>query len=206
MSEIVYVRLLRKVEMPNSGPIYVKDIALLSCSTELKNRLEYLPLHYITKKDKNVIVVDGFSVIEKMAEHHKNIDVQILGPAQSIILITQKKKKAAFWMIAGIWLLLYIGAAMAIMNFHYDVSMEAVQQKLHFMLSGEEKEHPFWIQVPYSIGLGLGMILFFNHLFNKKFNEEPSPLEVEVFKYQQSMDAYMAVYENKVEKDDDVRN
>ncbi|MDD1367314.1 hypothetical protein PTB13_04110, partial [Bacillus sp. MHSD17] len=51
--------------------------------------------------------------------------------------------------------------------------------------------------IPYSLGLGLGMVLFFNHVFQKRINEEPSPLEVEMFQYQQSLDQYVIVHENK---------
>ncbi|MFP3360102.1 stage V sporulation protein AA, partial [Planococcus sp. SIMBA_143] len=36
----------------------------------------------------------------------------------------------------------------------------------------------------------------FNHLFKKRFNEEPSPLEVEMFNYQQDLDQYVIVHEN----------
>ncbi|MFG6118522.1 MULTISPECIES: stage V sporulation protein AA [Thalassobacillus] len=203
MGNIVYVRLRKKVDMTSYRPVLLKDIAYLACSITLKEKMETLPLHYITKKDKNLIVIDGFVVIEKIAESFPEVEVQLIGPPQTIITIATKKRKPPLWMVAGIWVLLFVGAAMAIMNFHYDVSMEAVHQKLHFMLTGEQKKHPVWIQIPYSIGLGLGMILFFNHVFNKKINEEPSPLEVEVFKYQQSMDSYVAVNENKVENDDD---
>ena len=39
--------------------------------------------------------------------------------------------------------------------------------------------------------------LFFNHWFNKRFNEEPSPLEVEIFKYQQDLDNYLNYKENE---------
>lgn len=41
------------------------------------------------------------------------------------------------------------------------------------------------------------MILFFNHVFKKRLNEEPSPLEVEMFKYQLDLDHYVALNENK---------
>ena len=41
------------------------------------------------------------------------------------------------------------------------------------------------------------MILFFNHVFKKRFNEEPSPLEVEMFNYQQDLDQYVIMNENK---------
>jgi stage V sporulation protein AA len=41
------------------------------------------------------------------------------------------------------------------------------------------------------------MILFFNHFFQKRFNEEPSPLEVEMFNYQMDLDNYVIIHENK---------
>lgn len=83
------------------------------------------------------------------------------------------------------------------MNFHDDVSMQSVQEKLYKIITGEAKQKPLLFQIPYSLGLGLGMILFFNHVFRKRINEEPSPLEVEMFNYQQDLDSYVIVHENK---------
>jgi stage V sporulation protein AA len=83
------------------------------------------------------------------------------------------------------------------MNFHEDVSMGAVHQKIYKIVTGHYVKKPLILQIPYSIGLGIGMIMFFNHLFRKRFNEEPSPLEVEVFNYQQDLDQYVIMSENK---------
>jgi stage V sporulation protein AA len=96
-----------------------------------------------------------------------------------------------------IWFLLFFGSAMAIMNFHDDVSMRSVQEKLYKIITGVEDSKPWIFQIPYSIGLGLGMILFFNHVFQKRINEEPSPLEVEMFNYQMDLDNYVIIHENK---------
>ena len=83
------------------------------------------------------------------------------------------------------------------MNFHEDTSMQAVHQKLFYLMTGIKDSKPLSIQIPYSIGLGLGMILFFNHVFKKRINEEPSPLEVEMFNYQQNIDHYMIINESE---------
>jgi stage V sporulation protein AA len=68
---------------------------------------------------------------------------------------------------------------------------------LYTIITGVKEPKPFLFQIPYSIGLGLGMILFFNHVFQKRINEEPSPLEVEMFNYQQDLDNYVIIHENK---------
>lgn len=39
---------------------------------------------------------------------------------------------------------------------------------------------------------------FFNHWFKKRFNEEPSPLEVEIFNYQQDLQQYINTMENEL--------
>lgn len=88
---------------------------------------------------------------------------------------------------------------MTIMNFHYDVGMQETQQKIHYMLTGKVAESPLWIQIPYSLGLGVGMLLFFNHWFKKRFNNEPSPLEIEISKYQDALDDYIKKHEKHVD-------
>ena len=40
-----------------------------------------------------------------------------------------------------------------------------------------------------------GMMLFFNHLFRKKLNEEPNPLEVEMYLYQENVNSYVMAEE-----------
>ncbi len=91
---------------------------------------------------------------------------------------------------------MFIGSGLAIMNFHADVSMLAVQRKIYEMFTGEYIPNPLLLQIPYSLGIGIGMVIFFfNHLFKKKFNEEPSPLEVEMFTYQESLNQYVITEE-----------
>lgn len=75
--------------------------------------------------------------------------------------------------------------------------MQRVHRHLYEMVTGQAVDKPLLLQIPYSLGLGIGMILFFNHWFRKRINEEPSPLEVEMFNYQQSIDQYVILHENK---------
>src|SRR5690606_3585269 len=98
-------------------------------------------------------------------------DIQLVGPQQTIIEIVTQKVKMSKPLFLLAWLLLFIGSAFTIMNFHEDTSMQAVHQKLFYLMTGIKDSKPLSIQIPYSIGLGLGMILFFNHVFKKRINE-----------------------------------
>ncbi|MBP1949509.1 stage V sporulation protein AA [Virgibacillus litoralis] len=198
MSEIVYLRMKKNVELTFLKELTLKDIAYISASSPLKRTLEKTTLYRITKKDRNIVIIDSFLVIDHLRDLHENLEFQLVGPTYTIVRIKKHKKPPNLVIVSIVWLLLFIGTGMTIMNFHYDVSMQEVQQKLHFLLTGEKSKYPLWIQIPYSFGLGIGMLLFFNHWFTKRFNEEPSPLEVEIFNYQQNLDQYVSYYENKL--------
>lgn len=198
MADIIYLRMKKNVELSQMEKLYLKDIAYISAPTGLKTKLEKAFIYGITKKDRNIIIIDSFMVIDHLNKLYSGLEFQLIGPAHSIVRIKKVKKTPSVILASGVWILLFIGTAMTIMNFHYDVSMQDVQQKLHFLLTGEENKYPLWIQIPYSFGLGIGMLLFFNHWFTKRFNEEPSPLEVEIYNYQQDLDQYVSYYENRL--------
>ena len=46
------------------------------------------------------------------------------------------------------------------MNFHADVSMLAVHQRIYELMTGKKVDHPLILQIPYSIGIGAGMVHF----------------------------------------------
>jgi stage V sporulation protein AA len=73
--------------------------------------------------------------------------------------------------------------------------MLAVHKRIYELVTGVRNDHPLLLQIPYSIGIGIGMMVFFNHLFRKKINEEPSPLEVEMFMYEENVNKYIILDE-----------
>ncbi|TCT25639.1 stage V sporulation protein AA [Melghiribacillus thermohalophilus] len=203
MGDVVYIRLKNYIKATEKQKLMLKDIAYITGNSKFIPRLKHTFIYQLKSSDQKYIVMDIFTVITELHEQFPNIEFQPVGPNQTIVEIERRKRQPNLLAVTGIWILLFVGSGMAIMNFHYDVSMQEVQQKLHYMLTGEQQKFPLWIQIPYSIGLGLGMILFFNHVFKKRFNEEPSPLEVEMFNYEQDLNQYVIMKENKVGHKDD---
>ncbi|MBD7964640.1 stage V sporulation protein AA [Fictibacillus norfolkensis] len=197
MDKTVYLRMRQRVQVIQHQKVSIGEVAQIVASDELEEAIKGYIIHEVTPEDKHLIVIDVMRVIATIQKKNPGLDVQTIGPAQSILEIQMQQKKLAPVYFVLVWLLLFTGSALAIMNFHEDVSMQLVHQKIYFMITGHYKEQPLLLQIPYSFGLGLGMILFFNHLFRKRLNEEPSPLEVEMFNYQQDLDQYVIVHENK---------
>lgn len=173
------------------------DVAQVAGDSSVVELLQNEIVYKITAHDKTHVVIDVMKVIEIIQQKASHVQINLLGSGQTLVEIIYEKKKAHPIFFGLVWLLLFIGAALAIIYFHEDVSMQQVHQRLYYMITGEFNAQPLLFQIPYSLGLGLGMVLFFNHVFQKRINEEPSPLEVEMFQYQQSLDQYVIVNENK---------
>ncbi|MDR7075216.1 stage V sporulation protein AA [Neobacillus niacini] len=197
MEKTVYIRMRNRVLAKPEECIYLTDIAQIIAPETIIPQLKKLKVYQISESDKNIIIIDVMKIIRLISSLIEDVEVQTIGPAQTIVEVILKKKQMSFPYFILIWFLLFFGSAMAIMNFHDDVSMRSVQEKLYRIITGVEDSKPWIFQIPYSIGLGLGMILFFNHVFQKRINEEPSPLEVEMFNYQMDLDNYVIIHENK---------
>ncbi|WHX99159.1 stage V sporulation protein AA [Neobacillus sp. DY30] len=197
MEKTIYIRMRNRVLAKPEESIFLEDIAQIIAPEIIIPKLKKLIVHQISVNDRNIVIIDVMTVIRLISTVIENADVQTIGPAQTIVEVIIKKKQMSLPFFILIWFLLFFGSAMAIMNFHDDVSMRSVQEKLYKIITGVEDSKPWIFQIPYSIGLGLGMILFFNHVFQKRINEEPSPLEVEMFNYQMDLDNYVIIHENK---------
>ncbi|UNL84075.1 stage V sporulation protein AA [Priestia koreensis] len=202
MQPTIYLRMRHRIQARSNEVVKIEKLVMLVGEDGLVTSIASKDIYQITPSDKNIVIIDVMNVIQTIHQHYPDVDVQTIGPSETIVEVLLKKRSYSPFFFVLVWLLLFIGAALAIMNFHEDVSMQQVHQKLFYILTGIEDEKPLLLQIPYSIGLGMGMILFFNHLFRKRINEEPSPLEVEMFNYQQDLDQYVIRHENqeKVEK------
>jgi stage V sporulation protein AA len=198
MEKTVFIKLRHRVQVKPESVVTIGDVAqIIANDCNVTEQLKTVPLYQIQPSDKNIVIMDVMKVVRAIVERDSSLDVQTVGPSQTIIEVVYQKQRFSTAYFLIIWLLLFVGSAMAIMNFHEDVSMQEVHQRLYEMITGKKEDKPLLLQISYSLGLGIGMILFFNHVFRKRINEEPSPLEVEMFNYQQSLDQYVILHENK---------
>ena len=196
MEQTIYIKMRNRLKVSPTYEVKLGDVAQLAGDAAVVQSLQDEVIYKITARDKTHVVIDVMKIIEIIRRKTAYIQINLLGSGQTLVeIIYEKESTSDFFGL--VWLLLFIGAALAIIYFHEDVSMQQVHQRLYYMITGEFKAQPLLFQIPYSLGLGLGMVLFFNHVFQKRINEEPSPLEVEMFQYQQSLDQYVIVHENK---------
>ncbi|QDX93707.1 stage V sporulation protein AA [Brevibacterium sp. JNUCC-42] len=197
MEHPLFLRLRKRLVIREKDVILLGDICQLYWDGEREDKLRRIPVYQVKKEDGNLIIIDIMQVIRKLRQMYPEVHLEVQGTSQIIVEVESPIKRANLFIVSFVWLILFIGSGLAIMNFHADVSMLEVQQRLYQLITGQYEKRPLLLQIPYSLGIGLGMVLFFNHIFRKRFNEEPSPLDVELFLYQQNLDQYYLENENE---------
>ena len=90
------------------------------------------------------------------------------------------------------------------MTFNNDANVTDVFQELYRLVLGQESENFRVLELSYSIGLVLGVILFFNHFASWKINTDPTPLEVEMRLYEENISKTVIQNEGRKESGIDV--
>lgn len=152
-----------------------------------------LEVQDISGRKKND-VIPALKIINIVYNYDKNIDLRIMGDTEILVNIQGENEESKLFTIIKtimVCLILFLGAGLAIVNFHADVNMDKSLQIIYHMVTGEKNSKPLILLIPYSLGIGAGMSVFFNHIFQKKWKKEPSPLEVEMFMYEKNIDDYI---------------
>jgi len=193
----LYLRLRKRMRVRKGESVVLGDIAQLLADPDYEEELKRLELFRPERHDGNLALIDMMMIVRKVKEKYPELEIEHFGEPHILVEVydSPKPPKLKLLLITMVCILLFIGSGLAIMNFHADVSMAEVHKRIYRLLTGRETERPLLLQIPYSIGIGVGMIIFFNHLFKKKFNEEPSPLEVEMFMYQENVNHYVITEE-----------
>lgn len=178
--------------------VTLQDIAKMECSNpaivrQLKQKKIYTFKDAIdVKKQKNEMkVFSVLKIIELIHEDYPNVDVSNEGESDFIIEYIPNPNKPK-WINAVKTILLcivvFFGSAFTIMAFNNDVSVPDIFSKLYEQVMGTPSNGVTELEVCYSIGLSLGIIIFFNHAGKKKITPDPTPIQVEMRKYENDID------------------
>ncbi len=174
------------------------DIAKMECSDQsitrqLKQKKIFsFPEQMNSKRQKNTFQVFSIlKIIELIHEDYPNVDVSNEGEKDFIIEYIPNPDKPKWIEVAkvvALCIVIFFGSAFTIMAFNNDISVTDVFSKLYLQMMGRESSGTTELEVSYCIGLALGILVFFNHVGRKKITPDPTPIQVEMRKYEQDID------------------
>ena len=187
----IYIKPEKKVNIMGEGILRLKDVAQVLAEKNIKTQVENLHLMKIEGNEKKNLLVSVIDIVEKINAALPGNTVNNLGECDTVVEYSPRKKsqnKALLWLkVFFVSIVLLAGSATAIMSFHSDAQISTVFENYYYIFFNEKIENPMIIDLPYSIGLAFGIIVFFNHFSGKKITNDPTPIEVE-----------MSVYESEV--------
>ncbi|MCF6466472.1 stage V sporulation protein AA [Clostridium sp. Cult2] len=191
--EQVYINLETKYSVELNSHIYVEDVGEVYCKNDsIKKKVEKVRIY--NGKDKEMYdYISGNEITTKVLNAVENIDVTIIGGPDILLEVKGKEESNRllnFLKISFVMIVLFLGAAAAIINFYEDVNMSKSMEKIYFTITGMKKENPLIITIPLSIGTGLGMFAFFSRIFSfsKRRRQEPGPMELELYLYDKDIE------------------
>lgn len=161
--------------------------------TELERLLRGQPFLPGLTQGHGAISVSSLDLVRAIRGRRPDLEVRVIGAANTVVKprLRPHPVLARVWIVA-VTVVLFFGSLMAIMFFHADVDMPLVHRGVYQLITGQVVERPLALQIPYSIGVGLGVLLFFNSLSRRVPSSDPSPLDVQMHTYDQDADSYMA--------------
>ena len=121
-------------------------------------------------------------MIQALNRKYPNATVNNVGEMDILIeYLPQAEGRNPFWVwakVAFVSLVLFVGASTTIMCFHSDTQLPLIFENMYYLFFEESKEVPKLLSIPYSIGLGLGIIVFFNHFSKSRSRRTRPPLKL----------------------------
>ena len=190
--ETLYLKCDRYITTSNLD-VRLRDVGKLVCTNEaIASKLKTMLLFRITPQKKEREIISVLKIIEMIQSEYPDVDIGNKHPSKVWDIVK----------ITFVSLISFFGAGFAIMTFNNDVSVPAVFDQLYTLITGEKTDKFNILECMYSLGLGAGIILFYNHIGGRNITKDPTPIEVQMRLYEQ--DVNLALVET-AERDGEIR-
>ena len=189
---VIYLKAEQNAEVMDEH-VCVKDIASLYCRDKnICSRAKEVKVYEFREGEKKRQVINILKVIELIEKECPGVSIENIG--ENAILIEQvdvKEHKGPVQLMKLIFVacISFFGTGFTIMAFHNDISINKIFSRVYEMVMGYASDGCSILEVSYSIGLAVGIVVFFNHIGGRRITKDPTPIEVE-----------MRVYESEVNK------
>ena len=191
--QVCYLKLKRGI-MLSENEVTIGQAADIFCiKKEMQEDIRKLKLMQITESKKKRFVIGILDMIAVIQEKYPSVRVESIGETDVIVEYVPKKQRSIWEIRAGqmmkamkvifVCLITFCGTAFTIMAYHNDIGINDVFSGIMRMATGENLPGVSVLELSYSIGLSVGIVVFFNHVGKKRITSDPTPVEVEMYQY-----------------------
>ena len=203
----IYLKMGAKVKI-STEVIRVGDLGKLYCEdSTVINKIKTLKVYRFREQDKNRCVIGLLKVIELIQKDYPEYAINSVGETECIVE-HRKKEKEHGWKdvikIVVVSALCFFGTMYTVMAYHNDINITNLFGNVYTMVTGKESTGFTVLELFYSLGLSLGILLFYNHIGKRSITQDPSPVSVEMRTYEDDVNRSLVEMANREEKTIDV--
>lgn len=190
MSEILYLQIDDNI-MVQQPHVCLQDIARLSCSEpEILHRVRVIPVITLDPAKPGRYVMSVMDLVDLIQKKEPALEIVPLGQPDFILTYDTGKCPNPLWRllkITVVCLISFFGGAFSIMTFNNDVDIGTLFNRIYTQVTGHTSSGFTILEISYSVGLGIGILFFFNHLGKKKITSDPTPMQVQMRLYEDNV-------------------
>ena len=187
----IYVKMEQNTEVTQVD-VFLKDIADIVCSDKnVAARVKAIKVHKFREGGVQKTAISVTKIIDLIQQIYPDAPVQNIGETDALVEwvnVNKHKGLVQGLKIAFVAAISFFGTAFTIMAYHNDIGISAIFEKFYILVMGNPGNSAV-LEIFYSLGLALGIIIFFNHVGGRRITKDPTPIEVE-----------MRIYEEQVNK------
>lgn len=178
-----------------SRKVHIGDISTIFCTNQdICHQIKNIEILVFPNTEQDQTVITVLKLIELINTTYKNLSVESIGNPETIVYyrnLTSSHRLSGKIKAFLLMVLAFFGTSYSIMSYNGDVGAIDLLSNLYEMFTGQTavqgQTGPVLGIIAYSIGLCMGMIIFFNHGINKKNTDDPTPLQVQMRLYEEDV-------------------
>ena len=206
--EILYLKLEQNVEV-KTDDVYLKDLGKYYCRDQmLLYKVKTQKVFTFRPEDKGRRVISVMYLIQLLKSQFPDLEVENLGETSVVaerIRTTSRKRGRQTVLTIFVCGICFFGSAFTIMAFHNDIGIGSIFEGIYGIVTGQAYPGYSVLEISYSLGLAVGIIVFFNHVGGRRITKDPTPIEVEMRIYEEQVNAALTETADREGKTMDVR-
>lgn len=189
-NDILYIKAEQSVEVLNKK-IFLEDVVkLYSSDKKMVSVLQKVVLMFVKSQKDCKFNFSILKVVELINKEYPEVQIVNMGETDFVVCykIPKKSQKMLEYLkTAFVATIIFFGAAFTIMTFNEDVGVGKVFDNIYKLVVGQAKTGGSVLEISYSIGLPIGIIVFFNHFSRIKIHDDPTPIQIQMRVYEEDV-------------------
>lgn len=186
---VIYLKCKMDVETPEPE-VYLEDVATLECSdTKILEKCKSIKVYFFEGEQKRV-VISSLRLIRLICSVCPEVLVQSVGESDVLIekVKVDGKRGVKVWLkTLLVSLICFFGTAATLVAYNSDVGVRDIFEEVYEVFMDKPPGPVNVLEITYSLGLALGIIVFYNHVGRRRITSDPTPIEVSMRSYEREV-------------------